>query len=108
MNMKNNEKLWLAIVAKDGNMLEKTILTSNVECYNSIVPKRKCFNTKYGKTWIIPFDKRRKFGGIANKKIEELGSNEDILSGYFCIVGIGSRWADVVDVDWCLIVSEDL
>jgi hypothetical protein len=100
------------VIRKDGVIAETSVLASADVCVKGIVPKRKPDeNFGQGRIWNIAVDKRRKFGTYALSQLEmcnaKRGYNQDELTGFFTLVGIGSRWADDRDAVWSLYLGDD-
>jgi len=99
----------LSLVVIDGKrIVETAVVCWSARCCNLIKPKRQPDREKKGEAaWIIAPEKRRALGKHANAVLEKNGSGaQEILYGFFALVGIGSRWADNTDVRWCLYLGE--
>lgn len=105
-------KLWL-VVRQDGQVAEACVVSHTSRCWEGLVPKREPdIGRETEKVWVIAPDRRRFFVGHAIKWLEKFNQRNgnkhsaEVLDGFFGMVGLGSRWVNNEDVDWCLFLGD--
>ena len=96
------------VVARDGEVVASTRLCWSYKPQKYILPKRSPDKERSGeKMWLIVPEDRRKLGKHVVNVLEgynhDRNHNAEEVHGFFGVVGIGTWWADDMDVDWWLL-----
>lgn len=96
--------IYLAVISND-DVLESGEVCWTYAMEKLVAPKRQPERASDGFTgWKIDFEKRRVMGSVIMDMIESDGGHgHEELSCFFCLVGIGRRWADNPNVEWWLV-----
>ena len=104
-------KLWLA-VEQNSKVLEAVVVSWSEGCWKRMIPKRDPDEKDGLRIWVVEHRSRRVFGSYSIKTLEQFHENnrwnhsEEVLYGFFGVVGIGNRWVDRKDVKWCLVLGD--